>query len=643
MDFVTPFPPLYDSRHKFCSQKHIQISSSLRDSSDDGFSNNSTSTAYAAVKGLHKAKLKMVLPDKNQRDLDVFAGIASLLQAYTSAKEIKQIHAHMLRIGLDQNIFLVTKLVTVYATSGSVDKARLVFDKTSNRDVFLWNTMIRVYARNGLCGKALTLYYQMLQTSIQPNNFTFPIVLNACAGLSALKEGKAIYDDIVKYGFESDIYVRAALVDMYAKCGSLENARQVFEKMSKRDVVSWNGMIAGYAHNGRPKEALKLFTEMQLKKVKPNKVTMVSVLQASAHLGSLQQGKWVHEYIVRNGFELDVVVGTSLIDMYAKCGSLRIARELFDKISKRDVASWNAMIAGYGMHGRGEEALALFSEMQRAGIKPNHITFVGVLSACSHAGLVDEGRHYFNCISRDYGITPLVEHYACVVDLLCRAGCLDEAQDFIKMMPIEPSASVLGALLSACRIHCNIELAEHVAERLFDLEPANAGYYVLLSNIYAAAGRWDDVKLVRAMMKERGVKKPPGCSLIEINNRVHEFIVGDRSHPQTEKIYAMLENLSRQMTEAGYVPDTNFVLHDVEEEVKENMIGSHSEKLAIAFGLVNTSPGTPIWIMKNLRVCGDCHSASKFISKISRREIIMRDVNRFHHFKDGSCSCGDYW
>jgi pentatricopeptide repeat protein len=281
--------------------------------------------------------------------------------------------------------------------------------------------------------------------------------------------------------------------------------------------------------------------------------------------------------------------------------------------------------------------------MQQTGMNPNHITFVSVLSACSHTGLIDEGRQYFDSMSQDYQLTPGVKHYTCMVDLLGRAGRLDEAEDIIRKVPVEPDAGLWGALLGACRIHGNIELGERVAARLFEIEPENPGYYVLLSNIYATAGRWHDIAKVRTMMADKRLKKVPGCSWIELDDKVHAFRVGEKVHPQSKEIYAMLETLAAQMEAAGYVPNTNFVLHDVEEELKEDILYSHSEKLAIAFGLLNTSPGTSIRITKNLRVCGDCHTATKFISKITRREIIMRDANRFHHFKNGLCSCGDYW
>eukprot|EP01018_Ginkgo_biloba_P020609 Gb_26571 [translate_table: standard] len=749
--FPFSFPLNRDECCKFASHKpfHNPICVHV-----DGGLNHHTKSTATAVKRQSIPKEPWKLKENNlnaqcrevalQDSSSNTCSYVSLLQACTSMKQFKQIHAHMLRIELDKNIFLLAKLVSMYAMCGSMDHARLLFDKIYKRNVFLWNVMIRGYAWNGPYEEALTLYYQMQQAGVQPDKFTFPFLLKACASLSALQTGKEIHNQIVRIGLESDVYVGVALthmyckcensenarlvfdkmsrrdvvlwsamiggyaqsghaiealdlfhemqqsdikpnpvtivgvlqactqlralqqgkwvhdyvirsgfesnvfvgnslVAMYAKCGSIEIAQQAFDKMPKRDVVSWNAMIGGYEQNGYAIEALRLFKQMQLAGVTPTPVTMLSALQACTYLGALQQGKWIHDYIIQNGFESDVSVGNSLVTMYAKCGSIEIAREVFDNMSKRNVITWSAMIAGYGMNGRGQDALALFNQMQQTGMKPNHITFVSVLSACSHAGLVDEGWQYFDCMSRDYSITPIVEHYACMVDLLGRAGQLDEAQDFVKRMPLEPAASVWGALLGACRVHCNIEVGQFVAEHLFDLEPENAGYYILLSNIYAAAGRWDDSAKVRTLMKDRGVKKPPGCTWIEINNKVHSFIVGDRSHPQSQKIYATMEILARQMKDAGYVPNTNFVLHDVEEEVKKHMLCSHSEKLAIVFGFINTSPGTPIRITKNLRVCGDCHSATKFISKIVRREIIVRDINRFHHFKDGICSCGDYW
>eukprot|EP01018_Ginkgo_biloba_P019175 Gb_04167 [translate_table: standard] len=585
---------------------------------------------------------EMQLEDLKPNSVTLMSVLAAC--AHVAALPIgKRIHGYIIKSGFELDVVMKTALINMYTKCGRIEIARHLFDKVCERNIAAWNVMIAGYTQSGHSNEALKLFNQMQLEEIKPDLITMVSVLPACTHSETLQKGKQIHGYIIRNGFELDDFVGISLIDMYAKCGDIEIAGQLFDKNSKRDVVSWNAMIAGCTQSGHPSKALTLFRQMLLVDVIPNLVSMVSVLPACAHLAALQQGKWIHGYIIRSGFESDIAVGTALINMYAKCGSIDDARQLFDKMSERDVVSWSAMIAGYGMHGHGEKALALFSQMRQKGIKPNHITFISVLSACSHTGLVDEGWQYFDSMIQDYFITPTVEHYACMVDLLGRSGLLVEAQNFIQKMPLEPDARVWGALLGACRIHCNFVLGEHVAERLFELEPENAGCYVLLSNIYAEAGRWDDVAKVRTMMKDRGLKKTPGCSLIEINNRVHAFHVGDRSYLQCEEIYAMLETLAEQMKEAGYVPNTNFVLHDVEEEVKEHMLFIHSEKLAIAFGLINTSPGTLIRITKNLRVCGDCHSATKLISKIVNREIIVRDANRFHHFKDGLCSCRDYW
>eukprot|EP01018_Ginkgo_biloba_P019690 Gb_04886 [translate_table: standard] len=572
--------------------------------------------------------------------------VVGLLQACAQLADPqwgKLMHGYIIKSGFDSDVFVGNSLIDMYGKRGNAKAARQLFDRMSERNVVSWSTMLAGYAHSGHASEAWTLFHQMRGVDMIPNSVTMVAVLQACAQVTALQQGKWIHGYVIRNRFESDVFVGNSLIDMYAACQNIDNARKVFDKMSKRNVISWNSMIVGYTQSGHADEAFSLFNQMQLVDTKPDSVTMVSVLPACAHLGTLQNGKWMHGYIIKSGFEPDVSIANSLIDMYAKCGYIDIARYLFDKMSKRDLVSWNVIIAGYGMHGHGQESLALFFQMQQTGMEPNHITFVCVLSACSHAGLVNEGWQYFDCMIQDYHITPRVEHYTCMVDLLGRAGHLDEAEEFIEKMPLEPGASVWGALLGACRIHCNIELGEHVAAHLFDLDPELAGFYALLSNIYAAAGKWDDVAKVRTIMKDRKVKKPPGCSFIQVNNRVHAFYVEDRSHPQSDKIYATLETLVGQMKASGYVPNKNFVLHNVEEEVKEHILCSHSEKLAIAFGLINTSPRTPIRITKNLRVCGDCHSATKLISKLVRREIIVRDANRFHHFKDGLCSCKDYW
>jgi pentatricopeptide repeat protein len=555
----------------------------------------------------------------------------------------KQIHGYVIRSGFESNVVVGTALVDMYAKCGNVNIAHKLFERMPHGNVVTWNAFIAGYSQNGRSHEALAYFNEMQVQGIKSNSVTVLSVLPACANLLAVEQGKQIHGYVIRSGFASDVVVSNGLVDMYAKCGHMGIARLVFERMSKRDVVSWTAIIAGYSQNGHPHEALASFYEMQVQGIKPDSIAMVSVMPVCADLLALEHGKQIHSYVTRSGFDSNIFVGSGLVDMYAKCGHIGIARQVFDNMSSRNVVSWNAMILGYAIHGHGEDALALFSQMQQTDIKADHITFIGVLTACSHARLVDEGRQYFECMMLDYGLAPDLDHYACLVDLLGRAGHLDEAHDIIKKMPLEPDAVVWGALLGACKIHCNIELGEEAAKHLFELEPSEAGYYVLLSNIYAEAGRWENVAKLRTLMKEREVKKPPGCSFIEVNREVHTFLVGDKTHPQTEKVYAMLETLYGQMKEAGYVPDTNLVLQDVEEDVKEIMLCSHSEKLAISFGIINTSPSTPIRITKNLRVCSDCHNVTKFISKIVGREIIVRDANRYHHFNGGLCSCGDYW
>lgn len=434
-----------------------------------------------------------------------------------------------------------------------------------------------------------------------------------------------------------------AMISGFAKCGMIEEARKLFNEMDKRDEISWSAIIDGYIKGGYYKEALEVFNEMQREDIRPRKFILSSVLAACANVGALDQGRWIHTYVKRNSMRMDAVLGTALVDLYAKCGRLDMAWEVFEKMIEKEVYTWNAMIGGLAMHGRAEDAIGLFSKMQREKLKPNEITFVGVLNACAHSGMVDEGLAILDSMKNVYGIEPEMEHYGCVVDLLGRAGLLKEAEELISSMPMEPNAAVLGALMGACRIHGHVELGERVGKVLLELEPKNSGRYALLSNIYAKAGRWDDVEKVRRLMKERGIKTTAGSSMIDVGGIVHRFKMADSSHPQKKEIYLMLDRIFERLHMEGYSPKTSQVLFDIKEEEKETTLRYHSEKLAIAFGLLSTEPGTAIRIVNNLRVCDDCHSATKLISEVYNREIIVRDRVRYHHFKNGKCSCKDYW
>ncbi|CAL9124046.1 unnamed protein product [Musa textilis] len=370
--------------------------------------------------------------------------------------------------------------------------------------------------------------------------------------------------------------------------------------------------------------------------------TYSSIFSACAGTGALEQGKWVHAHMIKSGQVLTAFVGNTLVDMYAKSGSIQDARKIFDRVDKKDLVSWNSMLTAYAQHGLVGEAIHWFEEMRKLGVQPNQITFLCILTACSHGGLLKEGQYYFDMMKR-YKVEPEIEHYVTIVDLLGRAGLLDRAQKFINEMPVQPSAAVWGALLGACRMHKNAELGKFAAERVFELDPYDAGPRVLLYNIYASTGRWTDAAKVRKMMKDGGVKKEPACSWVEMENSVHMFVANDDSHPQMKEIHKMWEKIDALIKEAGYVPDTNYVLLHVDEHEREAKLQYHSEKLALAFALLNMPPGATIRIMKNIRMCGDCHSAIKHVSKVTEREIIVRDTNRFHHFSGGSCSCGDYW
>ncbi|XP_057858136.2 pentatricopeptide repeat-containing protein At3g24000, mitochondrial-like [Cryptomeria japonica] len=572
-----------------------------------------------------------------------FTSILPVCAKMGALEQGMHIHQSIIENNFLSDVMVMNALIDMYARCGSIKKACELFEKLSERDVVSWNVMIAGYTQNGFVAEALKTFKRMQSADVKPNSTTFGSILPACAKMRSLEQGINVHRNIIESGFLLDVVVVSALVDMYTKCGSIKKASELFDKMSQRDVVSWTAIISGYAQNGLVEEALETFKRMQLAGVKPNCATFASILPVCSKMGALEQGMDIHQSIIESGYCSDVIVANALLDMYAKCGSIHKARELFDKMSQRDVVSWNTMTAGYAQNGFCKDAFKVFELMKHSGIHPDHGSFACVLFACSHAGLVDEGCKCFNGMIDSYCISPKIDHYACMVDLLGRAGYLEETLNFIIKMPTNPVADVWMCLLGSCRSHKNTRLGVFTATLLFELDQKNTAAYDLLSNIYADVGRWDKVQKVRRSMKDRGIQKIPGCSWIEVHKMVHVFCVGDRSHPQTLEIYAKLEELSWEMKAAGFLPDSKHVLKDVEEEEKEFFLCHHSERLAIAFGLLNTPLGTTIRVIKNLRVCVDCHTATKFISKIVARQIIVRDANRFHHFKQGQCSCGDYW
>nr|XP_010922766.3 putative pentatricopeptide repeat-containing protein At3g11460, mitochondrial [Elaeis guineensis] len=440
--------------------------------------------------------------------------------------------------------------------------------------------------------------------------------------------------------------VANCLLSAYARAGAVDAARQVFDEMpNPKQVISWNAMISGYAQNGLAPRVLDLYREMeQSGEVEPDPVTLVGVLASCAQLGAHSVGRRIEHYIAQNpAYGSNIYLKNALINLHARCGDLGRAQDIFDMMQERSIVSWTAMIAGYGMHGHGAAALQLFERMRADGIRPDGVVMVSVLSACSHAGMTDKGLEYFSKVERVFGLIPGPEHYACMVDLLGRAGRLKEASDLIKSMAVEPDGAVWGALLGACKIHKNVELGELAFEHVIKLEPMNVGYYVLLSNIYSDAGRLDGVARIRAMMRQRGLRKDAGCSYMELEGSVHLFMADDHSHPQARRIYEMVVKLEALVKEAcGEEENKKDELRNEKGKILPQT-GFHSEKLAAAFGLLNTEAGREIVVIKNLRVCEDCHLFMKVVSDIVNRKFVVRDASRFHHFEGGVCSCKDYW
>ncbi|PON78028.1 DYW domain containing protein [Parasponia andersonii] len=559
--------------------------------------------------------------------------VISLLLRSRDIFHTRQIHSQVTIHGMLQNLNVANKLLYTYAQHKALGDAYAFFGEMGERDSVSWSVMIGGFAKVGDYTRCFGIFREVIQYGVRPDNYTLPFLIRCCRDMVNVLNGRVIHDVVLKHGLESNRFVCAALVDMYAKCRVIEDARKLFDEMPSRDLVSWTVMIGGYAECGNAYESLVLFDSMREEGVVPDKISMVTVVSACAKLGAMNKARLVHDYVFGNKFSLDVILGTAMIDMHAKCGCIDSARDIFDKMKDKNVVSWSAMIAAYGYHGHGRKALDTFSMMLSSGTLPNAITFVSLLYACSHAGLIEEGLRFFTLMWDEYSVTPNVKHYTCMVDLLGRAGRLDQAVKLVESMKVEKDEGLWGALLGACRIHGHIDLAEKAANSLLQLQPHNAGHYVLLSNIYAKAGRWKDVAKIRDLMTRSRLKKVPGWTWIEAYNNFHKFSSGDETHPMSKEIYEMLRNLNEKLKLAGYVPDTSFVLQGVDEEVKLGMLYAHSERLAIAFGLIATPAGAPIRITKNLRVCGDCHTFSKFVSAITQRVIIVRDSNRFHHFK----------
>ncbi|XP_028780732.1 pentatricopeptide repeat-containing protein At2g13600-like isoform X2 [Neltuma alba] len=592
----------------------------------------------------------------------------SVLSACASIFDLEwgsHLHARILRMEHNIDAFTGGGLVDMYAKCGCLEFARRVFDNLAEHNEVSWTSLISRVAQVGREEDALALFNQMRWSPVKLDEFTLSTVLGICSGQNYATIGELLHGYTIKSGMDSSVPVGNSIITMYTKCGNIEKAGRVFglmpikdiiswtamitafsqigdiekaweyfENMPERNIITWNSMLSMYVQHGGWEEGLKLFISMRRKGIEPDWITLTTSMSACADLASLKLGMQVASQVEKFGLSSDIAVSNAIITMYSRCGQIREAQKVFNSINEKNLVSWNAMMAGYAQNGLGRKAIETFNDMLRTECTPDHISCVSVLSGCSHMGLVEEGKHYFDSMVKDFGLSPANEHFACMVDLLGRAGLLDQAKNLIEGMPFKPNATVWGALLGACRIHHDPRLAEIAVKNLMELNAEDSGGYVLLSNIYTDSGELEGLANVRKMMKEKGIRKSPGCSWVEVDNRVHVFTVDDTSHPQVKEIYMKLEEMTKK------IEDTGRYICAVDGHRSQKY---HSEKLAFAFGLISLPSWMPIRVMKNLRVCDDCHLVIKLMSYVTSRELIMRDGYRYHHFKDGFCSCGDYW
>ncbi|KAL9329420.1 hypothetical protein ACSQ67_004423 [Phaseolus vulgaris] len=586
-----------------------------------------------------------------QRGLE--SEVVRIVECCRTLNQAKQVHAHIYRNNLEQCSYVITKLLRFVTSLTQVplhSYPRLLFAQVHNPNPFLWTAFIRAYALRGPLSQALRLFCSMRKRRISPVSFTFSALFSASGAARDTLLGAQLHaQTLLLGGFDSDIYVNNAMIDMYVKCGFMRCARKVFDEMPERDVVSWTelivayarrgdmkaaqdlfdglpvkdmvawtAMVTGYAQNAMPKDAVEVFRRLLDEGVEIDEVTLVGVISACAQLGASVYAKWIRDIAESSGFGpgSSVLVGSALIDMYSKCGNVEEAYNVFKGMRERNVFSYSSMIVGFAIHGRVHAAIKLFYDMLETEVKPNHVTFVGVLTACTHAGLVDLGQQLFATMEKCYGVAPTAELYACMADLLGRAGYLEKVIRLVETMPMKPDGAVWGALLGASYVHGNPDVAEIASKHLFELEPDNLGNYLLLSNTYASVGRWDDVS---------------------------RFAAGDLKHPQINEIKKELNELLERLKGIGYMPNLSSVLYDVNDDEKKLLLMAHSEKLALAFGLLSTDAGSTIKIMKNLRICKDCHIVMCGASRLTGRKIVVRDNTRFHHFLNGACSCRNFW
>nr|VDD52582.1 unnamed protein product [Brassica oleracea] len=574
------------------------------------------------------------------------------LHACISAKSLhhgQKIHSLILsNPKLRRDPKLLTKLITLFSVCRRLDLARKLFHDAKDSTFLteeVWAAMAIAFSRNGSPREALAAYVDMLCSFVAPpGDFSISVALKVCAEVKDLRFGRGVHAQIVKRRRKVDQVVENALLRLYMERGSLEDARKVFDGMSERNIVTWNSLVSVLSKKVRVHEMFNLFRKMQEERIGFSWATLTTILPACSRVAALLTGKEIHAQVVKSSERPDVPLLNSLMDMYGKCGEVVYARSIFDEMLNKDLTSWNIMLNSYAINGDIEEEIKLFDTMIESGVAPDGITFVALLSGCSDTGFTEYGLSLFERMKGEFRVSPALEHYACLVDILGRAGRIQEAVKVIESMPFKPSGSVWGSLLNSCRLHGNVSVGEIAAKELFVLESLNPGNYVMVSNLYADAKMWDKVDKIREVMKQRGIKKEAGCSWVQVKDKIQIFVAGGgyefRSSDEYKKLWLELQEAIERL---GYAPDTRVVLHDVDEATKVNWVCGHSERLATSYSLIHTGEGVPIRVTKNLRVCGDCHAWMKIVSQVTGRVIILRDTKRFHHFADGLCSCKDYW
>ncbi|KAK2968780.1 hypothetical protein RJ640_028173 [Escallonia rubra] len=631
----------------YCKSRNLDLASDVLNEMPirDSVTFNAMITGYSK-EGLNEQAIYLFMQMQNEGSRPSEFTFAAVLCASMGLDDIASgqlVHGLVVKSNFVWNVFVGNALLDFYSKHDCINDTRKLFNEMPELDGVSYNVIITGYMWSGLIKESLSLFRELQFTKFDRRQYPFATMLSLAANTENVDMGRQIHAQALVTTAQTEILVGNALVDMYAKCDRFEEANVIFANLAHRSSVPWTAMISAYVKKGFHEDALKLFIRMRRVNASGDQATFASTLRASASLASISLGKQLHSYIIRSGCMSNVFSGSALLDMYAKCGSIKDAVRTFQEMPDRNIVSWNALITAFAQNGDGEATIRSFGEMVQSGVQPDSVSFLSILTACSHRGLVEKGLQYFNAMTQTYELVPRREHYASMIDMLCRRGRFSEAEKLMAEMPFEPDEIIWSSVLNSCRIHKNQDLARRAAEQLFNMDVLrDAASYVNMSNIYAAAGQWSDAGKVKKAMRERGVKKLPAYSWVEIKHKIHVFAAGDRTHPLIDEIRKKIDMLGKRMEEEGYKPDTSCTLHNVDEEIKVESLKFHSERLAIAFSLISTPKGSPILVMKNLRACTDCHAAIKVISRIVGRDITVRDSSRFHHFKDGSCSCEDY-